>query len=134
MRTIKKSSIYFCVIFTITTLVSSILQLYMGQVTDTNAHIIDRGVVILIAIITITLFNKIKLRSKMISYLISYSISMFIVFAYVWITGFWQELHPNAYRDIFLNFSAVSIVVAIAITTKDYVENKRQCNTKKCIR
>lgn len=130
MKVIKKSSIYFCVIFTITTLVSSILQLYMGQVMDTNAHIIDRGVVILIAIITITLFNKIKLKSKMISFLISYSISMLIVFIYVWITGFWEELHPNAYRDIFLNFTTVSIVVAIAITTKDYVKNKRQCNAK----
>ncbi|HSQ87233.1 DUF6608 family protein [Romboutsia sp.] len=114
----------FCVIFTITTLVSSILQLCMGQVTDTNSHIINRGVVVLIAIITITLFDKIKHRSKILSYLIPYSISMSIVFAYVWITGFWEELHPNAYRDIFLNFTVVSIVMAGAITAKDYIKAK----------
>lgn len=130
MKTLKKPSIYFCVIFTITTLVSSILQLYMGQVTDNNAHIIDRGVVVLIAIITITLFSELKLKNKMVSFLTSYIISMLIVFIYVWITGFWQELHPNAYRDIFLNFTIVSFVVAIAITTKDYVKNKRQYNEK----
>lgn len=111
-------------IFTITTLVSSILQLCMGQVTDTNSHIINRGVVVLIAIITITLFDKIKHRSKILSYLIPYSISMSIVFAYVWITGFWEELHPNAYRDIFLNFTVVSIVMAGAITAKDYIKAK----------
>ena len=96
----------------------------MGQVTDTNSHIINRGVVVLIAIITITLFDKIKHRSKILSYLIPYSISMSIVFAYVWITGFWEELHPNAYRDIFLNFTVVSIVMAGAITAKDYIKAK----------
>lgn len=126
MKTIKKSLIYFCVIFTITTLVSSVLQLYRGQITDTNAHIIDRGVIILIAIITITLFSKIKLKNKMISYLTSYSISMLIVFTYVWISSFWEELHPNAYRDIFLNFTIVYILVIIAITIIDYLKNKKQ--------
>ncbi|APU59718.1 DUF6608 family protein [Clostridium botulinum] len=129
-KTIKKSAIYFCVIFAITTLVSSILQLCMGQLTDTNSHIIDRAVVVLIAVTTITLFDKLKFKNKNLSFIIPYSISMGTVFVYVWISGFWQELHPNAYRDIFLNFTAVAIVVAIAVTAKDYIKTKKQCNEK----
>ncbi|BDB00757.1 hypothetical protein CBOS2020_08310 [Clostridium botulinum] len=102
----------------------------MGQLTDTNSHIIDRAVVVLIAVTTITLFDKLKFKNKILSFIIPYSISMGTVFVYVWISGFWQELHPNAYRDIFLNFTAVAIVVAIAVTAKDYIKTKKQCNEK----
>ena len=130
-ETIKKSVVYFCVIFAITTLVSSILQLCIGQLTDTNSHIINRAVVVLIAVTTIKLFDKLKFRSKILSFIIPYSISMGTVFVYVWISGFWEELHPNAYRDIFFNFTAVAIIVAIAVTTKDYIKAKKQCNTKR---
>jgi predicted neutral ceramidase superfamily lipid hydrolase len=95
------------------------LQLYNGQAADTNHHILNRAAVVLIATLTIMLFNNIKLENKVLTYLIPYSISMGIVFLYVWITGFFQPLHPDAYRDIFLNFTSVSALVMTVIYFKD---------------
>ena len=100
----------FSVFFTATTILSSSLQLFQGQLTDTNFHILNRAAVVLIAVITITLFDKIRFRNKVLSY---------IVFFYVWLTGFIETLHPNAYRDIFLNFTAASFCVMAAIFAKD---------------
>ncbi|QUH26177.1 DUF6608 family protein [Serpentinicella alkaliphila] len=122
---LKPGFILFCVIYAVTTLFSSALLLYQGQPTDTNLHILNRGAVILIAVITIILFEKIKLKSKVLSYFVPYAISMGIVFLYVWISGFIEPLHPDAYRDIFLNFTSVTICVIIVITIKDRLKEKR---------
>jgi hypothetical protein len=116
---VKRGFILFSIIYAVTTALSSSLQLYQGQLTDTNFHILNRAAVILIAVITIILFDKIQLKSKLLSYLVPYAISMAVVFFYVWLTGFIETLHPNAYRDIFLNFTAISICVMIVIFIKD---------------
>lgn len=116
---LKQGFILFSIFFTITTILSSSLQLYLKQLTDTNFHIINRAAVVLIAVITIMLFDKVKFKSKVLSNLVPYVISMGIVFFYVWLTGFIEPLHPNAYRDIFLNFTAISIAVMIVIFIKD---------------
>lgn len=128
----KRGLILFCVMYTITTIVSSSLQLYMGQLTDTNFHILNRAAVVLIAVITIMLFDKIQFKNKLLSYLVPYVISMGIVFFYVRLIGFIEPLHPNAYRDIFLNFTGVSICVMIVIALKD--KYKRNKNTKEKVK
>ncbi len=122
---VKQGFTLFCVIFAITTLISSSLQLFQNQVTDTNFHILNRAGIVLIAVITIKLFDGIRLKSKVLSYLIPYAISMGIVFLYVWLTGFIEPLHPNAYRDIFINFTAVALVIMLIVFVKDRVKEKK---------
>jgi hypothetical protein len=121
LNELKRGFMFFSVIYTVTTILSSSLQLYQGQLTDTNFHMLNRAAVVLIAVTTIVLFDKIQLKNMVLSYLVPYTISMGIVFFYVWLTGFIEPLHPNAYRDIFLNFTVVSICVMIVI----YLKNKR---------
>ena len=121
----KHGFILFCVIYAIITLFSSALQLYMGQPTDTNYHILDRGAIVLIGVITIMLCTKIKLKSKFLSYLVAYSISMSVVFLYVRLTGFIYPLHPYAYRDIFLNFTGITLCVIFVIEIKDRMKGKK---------
>jgi hypothetical protein len=116
---IKRGFIFFSVIYAATTVFSSFLQLYQGQLTDTNIHILNRAAVVLITVITISLFDRIKLKRKVLSYIVPYVISMGIVFLYVWLSGFIEPLHRNAYRDIFLNFTAVAACVMIVLTIKD---------------
>ncbi len=126
LKELRSGLILFSLIFTITTLLSSGLQLFQGQLTDTNFHILNRGGVILIAVITVQLFYKIQLKSKLLSYFLPYVISMAIVFFYVWLTGFIMPLHPDAYRDIFLNFTAVSCGVIFIIFAKDQLKASRE--------
>ncbi|HKL41981.1 MAG TPA: DUF6608 family protein [Clostridia bacterium] len=123
---LKKGIILFSMIFTVTTILSSFIQLFQGQLTDTNFHIVNRGGVILIAVTTVQLFYKIKLKNKLLSYFLPYAISMTIVFFYVWLTGFITTLHPDAYRDIFLNFTAVSLGVILIIFTKDQLKGNNK--------
>jgi hypothetical protein len=127
----KRGFILFSIIYALTTIISSSLQLFQGQPTDTNFHILNRAAVVLIAVITIILFDKIQLRSMVLSYLVPYAISMGIVFFYVWLTGFIEPLHPDAFRDVFLNFTSVAIFVMVVISIKDkWKRNKNKSGEK----
>ncbi len=121
---LKRGGILFSVIFSFTTILSSSIQLYQGQLTDTNFHIINRAAVVLIAVITMILWDRIKLKNKVLTYLVPYSISMGVVFFYVWFTGLFEPLHPDAYRDIFLNFTVISILVMTVMFVRDKLKMK----------
>ena len=99
--------------------------MYLGQPTDNNFHILNRAAVVLIAVTTILLFDRIQLKDKVFSYLMPYAISRGIVFLYVWLTGFIEPLHPDAYWDIFLNFTAISIFIMFVILLKDHIKRSR---------
>lgn len=104
-------SLYFTM-FTLTTIASSIIQLARHQVNDTNLHIINRAVVVFIGALSIVLFDKFFFINKQLSWLIAYAISMGTVFAYVWFCGLFEELSRYAYRDIFLNYTAIVVIVS----------------------
>lgn len=106
----------YCLLFTVTTIISSLIQLTLfKQVNDTNSHILNRAIVVAIGTSSIYLLASIKLKNKILEILIPYVISLSIVLLYVFFTGFFEELHPNAYRDITLNYSAVFIIVAFIV-------------------
>jgi hypothetical protein len=131
LTVVKKAITFYSVLFTFTTIASSILQLVvMKQVNDTNSHILNRAVVVLIATITITVFESIKLKSKILSLVIPYIISMGTVFLYVWVLGHFGELAKHAYRDIFINFTAITIVVCICIKIKHTVRYRKKAMVK----
>ena len=126
-QTLKQGFILFSMIYAVTTILSSSLQLIQGQPTDTNFHILNRAAIVLIAVITIALFDKIRLKNPVLSYAVPYAISMGLVFFYVWLTGLVEPLHPNAYRDIFLNFTAVAACVMLVIFAKDrWLSNRKR--------
>lgn len=131
IKELKQGFIFYSILYAVTTILSSFLQLYQGQLTDTNFHILNRAVVVLIAVTTIMLFDKVKLKSKVLSHLVPYAISMGIVFFYVWLTGFIEPLHPDAYRDIFLNFTVISICVMIVMFIKDNQKRNKNKNGEK---
>lgn len=130
-QALKQGFILFSSIYTITTILSSSLQLIQGQPADTNFHILNRAAIVFIAVITILLFDKIRLKNPILSYFVPYAISMGVVFFYVWLTGFVEPLHPDAYRDIFLNFTAVAACVMLVIFAKDRWQSSRKASAKK---
>ena len=124
-NTIKNAVLLYCVIFTFTTLADNLWQLSQGQTADSNYHIMNRAVVVLIAVVTITLFDKLRFRNKLISHLISYIISMSIVFLYVWVTSFFEPLSPGAYQGIFFTFTSLTIVFSIFLEIKERISRKK---------
>lgn len=126
MSKFKKPFIFFCIGFSLITLVSSIFQLAINQPTDTNLHIVNRAAITLIAVVILTLFDQIKLKNAIVSNIVSYVACMSLVFGYVGLTQFIEPLHPNAYRDIFFNFTLMYIVVAIIQLIKRKNQSKRK--------
>lgn len=114
-KEIKDYFIYYSIIFTVATIVSSIWQLSVGKITDTNYHILDRAVVGAIGIFTLYIVNYCKFNNKLLKLIVPYIISLPIVLLYTWATGFIDTLHPKAYRDITLNFSVLYLVVMFVI-------------------
>lgn len=131
VSTVKNSALLYCVIFTVATLADNIWQLCRGQIADSNYHIINRAVVVLIAVTTITLFDKFRLKSKILSHLVSYTISMIAVFAYVWFTSFLDPLSPGAYQGIFVIYTFLTIIISVIIEIKEHIKRKRQ-SIKNC--
>ncbi|OOB79253.1 MAG: hypothetical protein BEN18_04445 [Epulopiscium sp. Nuni2H_MBin001] len=101
----------FCIIFTITTLASIAVNLPFGRTTDTYSHILDRAVLCLIASIVVNIILNIKFKSKIYEFIVPYIVFISLALFYIFLSGFWQELHPNAYRDIFINDTIAYIVI-----------------------
>jgi len=106
--------------------VDNIWQLIKGIKADSNYHILNRAIVIFIAVISITLFDKIKLKNKLISNVVSYVISMGLIFIYVWITGFFDPLSPGAYQGIFITYTALAIFILLVIEIKNRIQEKNK--------
>ena len=114
-RLLKNIAVLFCIIFTVATVASCIINLLMGNTNDTYFHILDRAVLTLIGSIIIGIVADIDFKNTIFNCLIPYLIFILFAFLYVFISGFFVELHPNAYRDIFINDTIAYIIVYIGI-------------------
>lgn len=65
------------------------------------------------------LFDKIRFRNTLLSYLVRYALSLGLMLFYVWLTGLIEPLNPSAYEDVFLNFTAITICVMVGLAIKD---------------
>lgn len=120
MKKPLKLFILFTEIFTLITLFSSIYQLFNGQATDTNAHILIRGLFTFVGVGVYGLFSYINIKNIYIKFTVQYTISIIFIFMIVWGLGFFGELSKTAYRDAFLNWSFIflSVVISKNIITK----------------
>ncbi len=114
-RLLKNIAILFCSIFTVVTIVSCVINLLLGYTSDTYLHILDRAVLTLIGSIITGLAVDIDLNNSILNCLVPYLIFIMLAFLYVFISGYFVELHPNAYRDIFINDTVAYFVVYAGI-------------------
>ncbi len=109
---IFKFASYTAILFTAATVISSTLQLLQGNPYDTNVHLLLRLVVCMIAVGFVYIFKKIHLNNIYLETLLQYVLSMASLFSLLFVTGFFVELSKNAYRDIFLNYTVIFLLVA----------------------
>lgn len=125
-RLLKNIAILFCSIFTVATIASCIINLLMGNTNDTYFHILDRAVLTLVGSIIIGIAAYIDFKSSILNCLIPYLIFIVFAFLYVFISGFFVELHPNAYRDIFINDTIAYIIVYIGILIYKNISKRKK--------
>lgn len=122
---LKNGFTFYCMLYTITTIFSSTLQLFQGRTVDTNSHLLHRAVICFIAVFSIEEFGYIRIKSRLLKWLIGYLIAMAMVYIYVWITTFFEPLGNNALRDIFFNFTSVAIIICIITETIERRKEKQ---------
>ena len=131
-KIIKSSLLLFCILFTILTLVSSIINIILNNPIETHIHILDRAVLTIIGSFVLSIMLEIKLKNNILNFLVPYVIFISLAFIYVYLSGFFVELHKNAYRDVFINDTIVYIVVYIGIFFYKKFQNKHKwCTPKK---
>lgn len=116
----KRASLWVCVLYTLLTVTSSTWQLLQGVEHDSNLHLLARFAVTVVGVGSLALFAVLHRRFRRAPAVkaagSSYLISVAAVLALVWGFGHLEPLHPDAYRDIVLNFTAIWLVISLVLT------------------
>ena len=119
-------SIY-SIIYTVITLLNSVLYLCNGVYEDPsgNWHELDRAMILMIGIAAFELCTNLPVKPMLLRYLTAYIPSLLLAFAYVWFSGLREPLAKTAYRDIWINFTGLFVLLCI-INTAVYVFKKKR--------
>ena len=128
---IRIVSVY-SMIYTAITLLSSVLYLCNGIYEDPsgNWHELDRAMILLIGIAAFGLCTKLPVKPLILRYVSAYIPSLLLAFAYVWSTGLREPLAKTAYRDIWINFTSLFVLLCI-INTVTLVCRKKKGQKEK---
>ncbi len=107
-----------CIVYTLLTITSSGYALLVGISTETHFHLLARFAVTAIGIGSILMFNLFPRWPLWAMFALHYATTMGIILGLVWVSGFFIELHPDAYRDIFLNFTPIYLLIAAGFLIK----------------
>lgn len=123
---IRIVSIY-SIIYTVITLLNSVLYLRNGIYEDPsgNWHELDRAIILLIGIAAFELCTDLPVKPLIFRYIIAYVPSQLSAFGYVWFSGLREELAKTAYRDIWINFTSLFILLCIVNTIISIRKEKR---------
>ena len=113
-------------LYTVLTLLSSGLALARGQETDSHVHLLARLVFVLLGLGAFELVDGLRRRYPdaplWLLGVVGYLAALMAVLAGLWVFGLTGgELHPDAYRDAFLNFTAVGLGLIVAFAIRDRV-------------
>lgn len=124
---IQMASIY-SVIYTAITLLNSVLYLSNGVYEDPsgNWHELDRAIILLIGIAAFELCTNLTVKPLILRYVAAYVPSQLLAFAYVWFSGLREPLAKTAYRDIWINFTCLFLLLCMVNTVVDICRKKRR--------
>lgn len=116
-KNLRKAAILYCGIYTVTTIINSVLYLLNGIYEDPsgNWHELMRAGIILIGVSAYLLAQCISIRQNFIKACVIYMLTMGMAFLLVFFSGFIDPLSKHAYRDIFFNYTGLFIIISIFI-------------------
>ncbi len=120
----KSALVLICITYTVLTIISSSYALLSGTTTETHFHLLARFAVTAIGVGSILIFNMLPRWPLWAMFAIHYVATMGIIFGLVWGSGYFIELHPDAYRDIFLNFTPIYILIAVGFLLRTKYRKK----------
>ncbi len=117
----------YSIIYTVITLLNSVLYLNHGIYEDPsgNWHELDRAIILLIGVAAFYLCTNLPVKPLIFRYAAAYVPSLLLAFIYVWFSGLREELARTAYRDIWINFTGLFILLCIVNTVVCVYKKKR---------
>ena len=126
---LKESVFIYCVIYTIVTIANSALYLIQGYRDDPsgNWHELTRAVIVLIGVLAYELAKRLPVRNLLLRSVLVYIPTMGLAFGFVWLNRFIEPLAESAYRDIFINYTGLFIIVSvIAVIRSEIIKRKNK--------
>ena len=123
---LKESIIIYSIIYTITTIVSSDLYLFLGIRDDPsgNWHEITRALIVLIGVLAYELAKHLPIKNVMLRTLVVYVVTLGCAFFVVWSTQFIEPLAKIAYKDIFINYTGLFLTISILILIINKIKHR----------
>lgn len=108
----------YAIIYTVITLLNSVLYLCSGIYEDPsgNWHELDRAIILLIGVVAFELCTKLPVKPVILRYAAAYIPSQLLALGYVWFTGLREPLAKTAYRDIWINFTGLFVLLCAVST------------------
>ncbi len=122
-----KESIYiFSITYTLVTILNSVLYLVQGYRDDPsgNWHELTRAGIVLIGVTAYELATKIPIKNLSIRSVVVYIPTMGLAFGFIWLNQFIEPLAKSAYRDIFINYTSLFVMVSIAAIIKNNIKQR----------
>ena len=121
---------WYAIVYTIITLENSVLYLCSGIYEDPsgNWHELDRAMILLIGFAAFYLCTALPVKPLPVRYVIAYVPSQLLAFGYVWFSGLREPLAKSAYRDIWINFTGLFIVLCLINTVTSVRKKSRMAD------
>jgi len=114
-----------CILFTAATAADMAISLPAGITETSFFRLASRFVLCLIPVTALELFRRMERLPVFVICVFHFALSCCASIAWVWVTGRFAELHPDAYRDVFFSFSAMYAAVNLAVICFDAVRTAR---------
>ena len=123
---LKESMYIFSIIYTFVTILNSVLYLVQGYRDDPsgNWHELTRAGIVLIGVTAYELATKIPIKNLSIRSVVVYIPTMGLAFGFIWLNQFIEPLAKSAYRDIFINYTSLFVMVSIAAIIKNNIKQR----------
>ena len=123
---LKESIIIYSIIYTITTISSSVIYLFLGIKDDPsgNWHEITRALIVLIGVLAYELAKHLPIKNVMPRTLVVYIVTLGCAFFVVWSTQFIEPLAKSAYKDIFINYTGLFLTISIFTLITNKVKHR----------
>lgn len=124
---LKESLIIYCVIYTAVTILNSVLYLAQGYREDPsgNWHELTRAVIVLIGIMAYEMAKNLQIKNLFIRAIVIYIPTMALTFGFVWMNQFIEPLAKSAYRDIFINYTSLFLLVTVIAVIRNRIKSRR---------
>ena len=124
---LKESVFLYCVIYTIVTVVNSVLYLIQGYRDDPsgNWHELTRAVIVLIGVVAYEMAKRLPVKNILLRSILIYIPTMGLTFGFVWLNHFIEPLAKSAYRDIFINYTGLFIIVSVIAVIRSKIKKRR---------